>query len=98
MLSALASRELIRRIINSEALAESHILFINSSERGRVREILETVKNRPILTIGDLEEFTGIGGMIRFFKVGGKILFRINAEAAKLAGININPQLMALGK
>jgi len=72
------------------------ILFICTSEKGRLPEILETLKVSSVLTIGEMDRFDDAGGMINFFKVGTKLRFHINQEAATKAGLKISSKLLSL--
>lgn len=73
-----------------------HILFISSSEKKRLPEILESLKGASVLTVGDTDHFTESGGMINFFVEGTKMRFQINKDAATSAGLKISSKLMSL--
>lgn len=83
-----------RRLEDIEAC---HILFISSSESGRLKEILPALKDRNILTVGDTDGFTRSGGMIQFFTEQNKIRLRINENAAKAVRLTISSKLLRLG-
>jgi hypothetical protein len=73
-----------------------HILFICTSEKNRLPEILRDIKGTSVLTVGETERFTEIGGMINFVFEGTKIRFRINNDAATSAGLKISSKLLSL--
>jgi hypothetical protein len=73
-----------------------HILFISSSEKKRLPEILEALKGAPVLTVSETDRFTESGGMINFFMEGAKIRFQINKDAATGVGLTISSKLMSL--
>ena len=73
-----------------------HILFINSSEKARLPQILKDLKGASVLTVGEMDGFTEAGGMINFVREGTKIRFRINNEAATKAGLKISSKLLSL--
>lgn len=73
-----------------------HVLFIATSEKKRLSEILATVRGKSMLTVGETEEFTETGGMINFIMEGTKIRFQINDSAAKKAGLKISSKLLSL--
>ena len=73
------------------------ILFISTSEKSRLAEILEALKGASVLTVGETDRFTETGGMINFFQAGTKLRFRINQEAATKAGLKISSKLLSLG-
>ena len=75
-----------------------HILFVCSSEKKRFGQILESVKYKRILTVGESEGFAHLGGIINFTMVGNKIAFEINIDAARAAGLKISSKLLKLAK
>jgi hypothetical protein len=84
----------VRRFQSVEEVNDCHILFIGRSETVRLREILQRLKGRSILTVGDMDDFARAGGMIRFLLVENKIRLRINVEAARAAGLTISSKLL----
>lgn len=89
---------LLVRAIHSpaEALTNCHVLFISSSEKKRLPEILSSLRGASVLTVGETETFTETGGMIKFVSVEKKIKFQINDEAAKSAGLTVRAKLLNL--
>jgi hypothetical protein len=73
-----------------------HILFISSSEKGRLPQILKQLNGRSVLTVGEMAGFTETGGMINFVLEGTKIRFQINNDAANGAGLKISSKLLNL--
>ncbi len=73
-----------------------HILFISTSEKKRLPEILATLKGASVLTVGETDRFTETGGMINFVLRGNKIRFQINKDAATNVGLRISSKLMSL--
>ncbi|MBI3788580.1 MAG: YfiR family protein [Ignavibacteriales bacterium] len=86
----------IRPIKTLQELGASHILFVSSSEKHRVNEILRFLDNMKILTISEIEGFCGGGGIINFTLVNNKVHFEINVEAAQKAGLTISSKLLRL--
>src|SRR5436190_7483234 len=74
-----------------------HILFISSSEKARLAQILKQLNGRSVLTISEMPGFTEAGGMINFVLEGTKIRFQINNDAANDAGLKISAKLLGLG-
>lgn len=75
-------------------LSVCDLLFVCSSEKKRVGEILKKLNGKPILTVGDMEGFIETGGMINLVKVGNKVRWEINRGPAKKAGLKISSQLL----
>ncbi|MCP4715614.1 MAG: YfiR family protein [Deltaproteobacteria bacterium] len=73
-----------------------HALFIKISEREKQLSILKTVKDFPVLTVGDTEGFCQRGGIINLTLKEDKIRFEINVEAADQAGLKVRSKLLRL--
>ncbi|MCX7965825.1 MAG: YfiR family protein [Syntrophorhabdaceae bacterium] len=74
------------------------MLFICSSERFRIDQIIKTVKNMPILTIGDTEGFAEKGVIINLYMEENKVRFEINIDAARQARLSISSHLLKLAR
>ncbi len=70
------------------------ILFIGRSEAGRIEEISATLAARSILTVSDREGSAQRGAMIGFVSESNRIRLRIDADAAKDAGLLITYKLL----
>jgi hypothetical protein len=73
----------IRQIQTPEDLDKCHILFIGSSEKTGLVEILSRINSKPVLTVGETDQFMEQGGVINFVKKEGKIRLEINLDAAR---------------
>ncbi len=90
-------RELrVTRISDLKDLGPCHILFICSSEKSRLSLIINQLGNRPILTVGESNRFTGAGGIIQFIEKSRKIRFKINTDAAERGNFMISSKLLKL--
>lgn len=72
------------------------MLFIARSSPVPFRNILDRVKDKPVLTVADTEGFCEAGGGIKFLIAGNKVRFEINQSAAKRAGLKVSSQLLKL--
>lgn len=88
----------VRNINQLSEIDSCHLLFIASSEKSRLSEILNQVKGKPILTIGDTKGFAKDGVMISFSAKGQTIKFKVNPKAADEAGLRFSDTLLALGE
>jgi len=79
-------------------LTECNILFISSSEKEHVADVINMVKWLPILTIGETPGFAARGGIINLTLEDNKVRFEVNIGAAKQANLNISSRLLALAK
>jgi hypothetical protein len=84
----------VKRLGDNESWEGCHILFIASSERKALPQILQKLGTSPILTVAEMEEFTEIGGMIRFFSYENNIRFAIDLAPVDAAGLKISSKLL----
>jgi hypothetical protein len=92
-------RELVvKRVSDPEAAARCQVLFIGASEKPRVAEIVAQIKDRPILTVGEMEGFAEQGGMVNLIAGPNRIVMEINREVANKARLGMSSQLLKLAK
>ncbi len=87
----------IRQLPTDSRLTEfqqCQLLFISSSLKDKVPEIIGLLKDIPVLTISDIDGFAEAGGIICLFQEGPGVKFTINRAAAKKAGIIFRSQLL----
>lgn len=80
-----------------KAMTYCHVLFISSSQRGNIGQILATA-GPGVLTVSETERFTQNGGIINFTIVESKVRFEINQTAAGRAGLRISAKLLSLAR
>ena len=79
-----------------ESLRKCHLLFISSSEKENMKDIIQCVKKYNVLTVGDIPNMLEAGGIINFLVKENKVHFEINLIAAKQANLRIRSQLLRL--
>jgi hypothetical protein len=75
---------------------DCQILFISGSESNRLEDVLDALKDSPILTVSDMEGFSQRGGVVRFLIEKNKIHLKINLAAAKRSGLDISSKVLRL--
>ncbi|MFN3650894.1 MAG: YfiR family protein [Armatimonadota bacterium] len=88
----------VRRFDTPREASRCHVLFIPESERSRLPQILEAVKDESVLTVSDISGFARSGGMINFKSEDNRIRFEINPGAAERAKLSLSSQLLKLAK
>jgi hypothetical protein len=91
-------RLIVRQINGIDEMGQCQILFISSSEKGHLPEILAAVARLPVLTVSDIKNFAQTGGVIGFVTVDERIRFDINQAAAERADLQISSQLLKLAR
>jgi hypothetical protein len=82
----------------TESLQKSHLLFICSSEKDNLSDILKLLNSYPVLTTSETADFLEAGGIINFVLVENKVCFEINQTAAEAVNLKIRSQLLRLAK
>ena len=90
-------RALVIRHFGDIAAARScQVLFVSTSEAGRVSEIIKAVRGWSVLTVSEINRFSERGGIINFLMEGQRVRFRINTKMAASAGLTISSKLLEL--
>jgi hypothetical protein len=79
---------------DSSCLAQSHAIFLGTQDEQFVRQVLEQAAGRNILTIGEIEAFARMGGVINFFKELNRLRFQVNIDAAQREALKMSSQLL----
>ena len=79
-------------------LEQSHILFFATQDRELIQQVLDLIKGRSILTIGETEGFTHMGGTINFFKERNRLRFKVNIDAVHRSSLKMSSQLLGSAK
>jgi hypothetical protein len=88
----------VKRSKQVEDLKDCHLLFISSSEKDHVTEILQSVKDSSAVTVSEFEGFGRRGGIINFVLDNKKVRFEINSTAARNKKLKISSQLLKRAK
>ncbi len=88
----------IKRFDSLLDISDCHILFITSSVQEQQQEALESLEGSNVLTVGEIQRFAQMGGIINFVIRKNKIRFEINLDAGKRAGLVISSQLLNLAE
>lgn len=77
--------------------AESQIVFISRHMRlEQVRQILSSIGDRPVLTIGEAKNFSRAGGIIQFFTRDEQLHFEVNLKKAEAHQLKFSSRLLKL--
>lgn len=85
----------VRNIAGADDLQPCHILFIHPDRAG-AGQMLARIKSRPVLTVGESDQYIDQGGVINFVQKQGKIRLEINLAAARLANLQISSKLLSV--
>ncbi len=88
----------LKQVTDIKDLDQCQIVFINSSEKSRLPELLGKLKDSRVLTVSEIDGFAQQGGIINFISEHNKVRFEINPDAAHRLGLNISSELLKLAK
>jgi hypothetical protein len=83
---------------NGEQSRTCPILFIDSSEDKQTRRILDSLRDRSVLTVGETESFVQQGGIISFVMQEDHVQFEVNHKTANQSGLHISSRLLSVAR
>jgi len=87
----------IHRFMQSEGInGNCQLIFISDSKRSYLASIINTLADKPVLTIGESKKFAAQGGMIQFVRNENRIGFKINVDHVHASGLKIAAPLLEL--
>jgi hypothetical protein len=75
-------------------LTQSHTLFFATQDKAFIQQVLDRIKGLSILTIGEVDGFTRLGGVINFFEEHNRLRFRVNIDAVQRNALKMSSQLL----
>lgn len=88
----------VRRYADPAEIESCHVIFISSSETGRLESVLEMAGGAGVLTVGEMQGFAERGGIIQFLIERNKVRFQVNLDAAEKAGLKVGASVLSLAK
>jgi hypothetical protein len=90
---------LIRNVVRAEEALHCDVVFVSSSERDNLPQILAALRAVPVLTVSDVVQFAEQGGMIGLvITEDNHIRFTINKAAIERPGLRASAQLLHLAR
>ncbi len=88
----------IQRAQKPAELKRCQVLFVSSSERKKIEELLQALPPTGLLTVSDMDQFTRAGGVVGFVLEDNKVRFEVNLTAADRARLKISARLLKLAR
>ncbi len=86
----------VKRCGKIEDATDCNILFVSGSDPRKMQELFQALKNKPVLTVGESDDFAQTGGMIRFATEDAHLRLKINLKAVQDADLSISSKLLRL--
>ncbi len=87
-------RLVVRRYRDVSDIKDCQVLFIDRSESGALRKIVDALRGRSILTVSDIDGAAENGVIIGLVLEQGHVHMRINLAAARASGLALSSQLL----
>jgi hypothetical protein len=87
----------IKRYRRLKDVGPCNMLFIPAEAERKGPPNLDGLRDRPILTVGETDDFSNAGGIIRFVTLRDRITLMINMEAAQESKLSISSKLLSVG-
>ncbi len=87
---------LILRHPQTATATNCHLIFISKGQATEMEKLLTLLHAKPVLTIGEDEDFAKKGGHIRLYLQENKLRFDINLAAMERSGLKMHSQVMKL--
>ena len=84
----------VRRLSGMREAASCSVLFVSSSEDGRLAPALAAAQRMGLLTVSDMRNFAARGGAIGLVTDQGKIRFEVNRQAAEQSHLELSSELL----
>lgn len=95
-------RNSIIRVVTDVPLEQTkycHVVYVSRSESGRLMPTLLRLRQMPILTVSDIEGFSGKGGIIELItSKDGDVSFRVSQKSAEDVGLRVSSKLLSLSR
>ena len=75
-----------------------NVLFISESEKKRLPSILTALQGSSVLTVADMDNFIGAGGMIQFVVEDARVRVAIDVGATSRAHLKVSSKLLSLAR
>jgi hypothetical protein len=84
----------VHRISRVQEGAGCNVLFISSSEEGRLPAILVEAQRMHVLTVSDMPHFAERGGIIGLVNQQGRVRFEVNLKMAEQTPLLLSSELL----
>lgn len=90
---------IIQRHIELKDASKCHILFISRSEKKQLANVLNFIKQYPVLTVSEIPQFAEQNGHIRLFLNNTQqISLKVNHNAILEANLSISSRILTLAE
>ncbi len=88
----------LRWVHKEQKLDGCEVIFFSRSEAKHYGKILEGLKGKSVLTVGESEGFLEAGGMVELSFENDRLQMEVNLVAARNANLKVDARLLAMAK
>lgn len=88
----------LQRLKSRDDLSDCHIVFVSRTEQDNYSRILSNLLQKPILTIGESEDFIEQGGIIEFYLENNRVRLKISVQKLRAAQLSATANLLKVAK
>jgi hypothetical protein len=90
----------VKKFSNPSDAASCQVVFVADGDSRRAAQVIEATKGKPILLIGEADDFLDNGGMISIVQdeKQKKLTFDTNAHSAEQVNLSISSHLLRLAR
>lgn len=88
----------IREVEGAAEARLCQILYIPASRDRQLPALLAALRNDPVLTVGEHEQFTRMGGVIRLYPERARLRLEIDLARAERVNLRISARLLDLAR
>jgi hypothetical protein len=86
----------IKKFQVADNLRACNILFVGESEKKRLPAIFTALQGSSVLTVADMENFIGAGGMVQLLVEDSRVRLAIDVGATSRARLKVSSKLLSL--
>jgi len=84
----------VRKCEDDDSIEGCNIFYFGTMDKSYIQGKLTELNNRSVLTVGEIEGFAQMGGIINFFMEQKRLRFEVNVDAARKAGLKLSSQIL----
>jgi len=77
-------------------LGQCNVVYVGAAAEPKINAILSAVKNKAILTVSNVPDFTNLGGMIELVLVNNKLRFKVNMKEILNSQLKMSSHVLKL--
>jgi hypothetical protein len=88
----------VRMLGEGEDLSHCQVLYFSGISDRAAAATLARVSALPVLTVGEQEHFTQLGGIIRLYQEGSRLRFDVDVSRATALRLKISSRVLKLAR